>query len=135
VTDPRGHLRRATFNSVGYPLTDTYAYAQGTAIAQTTTWTREAPSQRPTSVTDALGRRTDFTYDSLGNVLTVTRLAGTGNAVTTTFTYEETFQQVASVTDPLNHTTSFAYDAVGNLTTVTNPLSHQTTFTHNLVGH
>jgi YD repeat-containing protein len=50
---------------------------------------------------DALGRRTEFTYDAKGDVLTVTRLAGTGNAVTTTYTWESTWSQVASVTDPL----------------------------------
>ena len=60
---------------------------------------------------------TAYTYDSLGNVLTVTRLSGTANAVTTTYTYESTFNQVASVTDPLSHTWSFGYDSAGNLTT------------------
>jgi YD repeat-containing protein len=35
--------------------------------------------------------------------------------VTTSFTYA-TFQQLASVTDPLSHTTTFGYDTTGNLT-------------------
>jgi hypothetical protein len=38
---------------------------------------------------------------------------GTGDAVTTSFTYESTFQQLASVTDPLSHTTTFGYDTTG----------------------
>jgi YD repeat-containing protein len=31
---------------------------------------------------------------------------------------------VASVTDPVSHTTTFTYDAQGRLTTVTDPLAH-----------
>ena len=82
-------------------------------------YTRQANTHLPTAVTDALGRRTDFTYDENGNVLTVTRLAGTADAVTTTFTYHASFSQVASVTDPLSHTTAFGYDGTGNLTSIT----------------
>jgi RHS repeat-associated protein len=132
VTDPKGHVRRVTFNTAGYPLSDTRAY--GTPIAQTTTYTRDATSNLVTSMTDALGRQTAYTYNSQGTVLTVTRLAGTSNAVTTTFTYEPTFNHVTSVTNPLSHTTSFTYDGAGNLTTITDPLGHRTTFTYNTQG-
>ena len=132
VTDPKGKVRRVTFNAVGYPLTDTRAY--GTAVAQTTTYTRDATSNLVTAMTDALGRQTAYTYDTQGNVVTVTRLAGTGNAVITTVTYEPTFNQVASITDPLSHITSFGYDTQGNLTTITDPLSHQTMLTYNAQG-
>ena len=43
-------------------------------------------------------------------MLTLTRLATTPNAVTTTMTYEPLFNQVATVTDPLSHATTFGYD-------------------------
>jgi RHS repeat-associated protein len=132
VTDPRGTVRRVTFNSAGYPLTDTRALGQ--AEQQTTTYVRQAGSSLVTSVTDALGRVTAYTYDTVGNVTTVTRLSGTSDAVTTTYTYEPTFNQVASVTDPLGHTTSLTYDSAGNLTTITDPLSHATTITYNGAG-
>jgi YD repeat-containing protein len=87
-----------------------------------------------TRVTDPLGRKTDFSYDSAGNVTSITRLATTGDAVTTSFTYEPTFSQVATITDPLSHTTDFEYDALGRLTMVTDPLGHETTFTYNTAG-
>ena len=103
VTDPRGYVRRFTFNASGYVLTDTRAF--GTPLAQTTTYVRDS-AHRVTSMTDALGRVTASTYDAMGNRLTVTRLAGTPDAVMTTSTYEATFNQVASGTDPLTHTTS-----------------------------
>jgi RHS repeat-associated protein len=128
VTNPRGYVRRLTFNAAGYPLTDTRAY--GTALAQTMTYVRDT-ANRVTSMTDALGRTTAYTYDTAGNVLTVTRLSGTADAVTTTFTYEPTFNQVATITDPLNHTTTYGYDPFGNVTSVTDPLSHQTTLSYN----
>jgi YD repeat-containing protein len=67
-------------------------------------------------------------------VTSVTRLAGTPDAVTTTFTYEPTFSRMTSVTDPLSHTTTFGYDANGNLTSTTNALNQTTTITSNESG-
>jgi len=132
MTDPRGTVRRLTFNGTGYTLTDTRAHRS--AIAQTSTHVRDATSNLVTSMTDALGRRTDLTYDTKGNPLTFTRLAGTAQAVTTTVTYEPTFNQVTSVTNPLSHMTSLTYDSVGNLTKITNPLSQATTLTYTASG-
>ena len=132
VIDPRGNVRRVTFNAAGYALTDTRGY--GTAIAQTTTYTRDATSGLVTSMTDALGRQTAYAHDNQGRVVTVTRLAGTGDAVTTTLTYTPTFNRVASIANPLGHTTSFGFDATGNLTASTDPLGHETTFTYSAQG-
>jgi len=132
VTDPRGNVRRVTFNSSGYTLTDTSAF--GTPKAQTITYQRQSGTNRITSITDPLSRVTAYTYDSYGNVLTNTRLSGTQNSVTTTFTYEPNFHKIATITDALNHVTSYSYDNQGNLTSVTDPLNHQTTFTYNSAG-
>jgi RHS repeat-associated protein len=132
VTDPKGNVRRVTFNAAGYPLTDTWAY--GTAVAQATTYSRDAASNLVSSMTDALGRQTAYTYNGQGKVLTATRLAGTGSAITTSFAYEPSFNQVASIADPLGHMTSFGYDTSGNLSTMTDALGHQTTMTYNGQG-
>jgi RHS repeat-associated protein len=132
VTDPRGTVRRVTFDSAGYPLTDTRALGQ--PEAQTTTYQRQAGTELVTAVTDALTRTTAYAYDGMGNVTSVTRLAGTPNAVTTSFTYEPAFNQVASVTDPLSHTTTLGYDGTGNLIAVTDPLGHATTLTYSAAG-
>jgi YD repeat-containing protein len=67
-------------------------------------------------------------------VASVTRLAGTGNAVTTNYTYESTFSQLATVTDALSHTTTFTRNSTGDVTTITDPLSHTTTLTYNTAG-
>ncbi len=116
----------------GYTLTSTDAFGQ--PEAQTTTYEWQATTNLLLSVTDALARKTAYTYDAKGNVLTVTRLATTPNAVTTIMTYEPLFNQVATVKDPLNHTTTFGYDPKGNLTTITNALSKITTITVNGQG-
>ncbi|MGI0013411.1 MAG: DUF6531 domain-containing protein, partial [Nitrososphaera sp.] len=135
VTDPRGNIRRVTFNTDGYIVTDTLAQ-NDPVLRQTTTYNLQAGTNLVLSETDQLGRRTDYTYDAMGNVLTITRLANLPPAeqVTTTFTYEPAFNQVASITDPLNHTTSFSYDSAGNLVTITDPLNNQTTLTYNTSG-
>jgi YD repeat-containing protein len=132
VTDPRGFVRRVTFNGYGYPLTDTRAL--GTPVAQTTTYVRQAATNLPLSVTDALGRKTAFTYDILGNVLTVTRLADTPDAVATTFTYESTFSQLASAADPLNHTTTLSYDPKGHPFSITDANGNATTNGYDALG-
>jgi RHS repeat-associated protein len=134
LTDPRGFVKRITFNSAG--LTTSTIDALGQPEAQETTYEWQAGTNLLLSVTDTLSRKTAYTYDSKGNVLTVTRLATTPQAVTTTFTYEPTYNQIATVTDPLGvgHTTTFGYDAKGNLTTITNALNKVTTITVNPQG-
>jgi YD repeat-containing protein len=137
VTDPRGYGRRVTFNASGYPLTDTHAL--GTPEAQQTTYVRNVPnlpySNLVSRVTDALNRNTDLTYDTLANVLTVTRYLNSA-PITTSYTYEAAFNRVATIQDPLTHTTTFIYEASGarNLQSIRDPLAHQTSFTYDPQG-
>lgn len=132
VTDPGGSQRNATFNGVGYSVTDTFAV--GTPQQSTWTYVRDPVSNLPTSITDPLGRRTDLTYDASGNVLSTTRLAGTSNAVTTSSTYEPVFNQLTSTTDPLGHITAYQRNALGLLTAVTDANGNSTTYTYNSAG-
>jgi RHS repeat-associated protein len=138
VTDPRGIVERTTFNSQGYMLTETRAL--GRPEQQVTTYTRQAGTNLVQSMTDALARQTTFTYDTKGNVTSVTRLAGTPQAVTTSLTWETpsptTFNRLTSVTPPLgpSTTTTWTYDDPNRRITITDPLGHQTVITHNPVG-
>lgn len=132
VTDPRDNVRRVTFNSDGYTLTDTRAL--GEAEEQTFTYVRQSGTNFILSVTDPLDRETEYTYDTNGNIATVTRLPGEADEVTTTFTWEPTFSLLKTITDPLSHTMTIAYDVKGNATSVTDPLSHARTFTYNASG-
>jgi YD repeat-containing protein len=142
VTDPRGNVRRLTFGAGvpspngfiagGYVGTDTFSY--GTSLEMTITTERQPGTNLPTSVTDSLGRVTTTTYDTLGNVTSITRLAGTANAVTTRFTYDSTFANVTSITDPIGRTTRFDYDSHGNLTLAVDPLGNRASWTYNTAG-
>jgi RHS repeat-associated protein len=132
VTNPRGYVRRVSFNGDRFMTAD--VEAAGESVEQTTTYTRATGSNLVESVTDPLGRVMHYGYDTMGNLSSVTRLYGTTDAVTTSFTYDATFNQLTSVTDPLNHTTSVAYDSQGRLQSTTDPLNHQTTFTTNSAG-
>jgi RHS repeat-associated protein len=132
ITDPRGHVERLAFNADHQIVSGTQAF--GTPLARTETIERQPGTGLVTAIVDGLGRRTEYTRNSAGKVLTVTRLAGTGNAVTSTFTYDPQYSQVATVTDPLNHTWSVGYDAQGRLASLTDPLTHQTTFATNAAG-
>ena len=132
VTNPRGYVRRLTFNSDRFMTSETRALGQ--SVEQVTTYTRVSGSNLVETVTDELGRVTRYTYDSKGNVASMTRLYGTADAVTTSFTYDATYNLVTSVTDPLNHTTTIAYDSFGRITSTTDALSHQTIFASNAAG-
>ncbi|MFY9620674.1 MAG: kelch repeat-containing protein [Pyrinomonadaceae bacterium] len=132
VTDPRNYVRRATFNSVGFCVTDTFAL--GTAIQQTYTYQWQTGTNFLLSMTDPLNRTTALTYNAQGYLTSVTRPSGTPDAVTTSMTYDSQGKQVVSVTDPLNQTLAFTYDSNGMLTEVTDPLNHHATFTYNSAG-
>jgi RHS repeat-associated protein len=127
VTDPRGVVRRVTFDARGYRVSDTRAL--GAPVEQTTTYER-AVSGLVLSVTDPLGRKTAFTRDTKGNITSVTRLAGSAQAATTSLSYAATggvgIRRIASITDPLGHVTSVAYDSVGYPAQVTDPLGGRT---------
>lgn len=132
VTDPQSNLRRVTFNSNGYPLTDTYAY--GTSIAQTTTYERNSSTNTISAITDELGRRVEFTRDDDGFITEVTALPGTSAEASWQYTYEPNYHGLATVTDPLNHTSTFTYDSSGNMIGAKNALNHQYTYTYNKSG-
>jgi RHS repeat-associated protein len=132
VTDPRGFVRKVTFNAAGYVLTD--RSAMGTPQEADWSFTRDPVSNFPVSTTEPLGRRTDRSYDANGNVLSITRLAGTANAVTTSYTYDPVFNRPTSVTDPLGHVTTYLRDGLGQVVSVTDPLGNTTSFTHNQQG-
>src|SRR5262249_58173616 len=77
------------------------------------------------SETDALGRKTSYRYDSLGNVIQRTIDTGTitdptiqpvqgaanGGQVTTKYTYDPLFSKMTSKTDADGHTTFYLIDS------------------------
>ncbi|MFD9718118.1 DNRLRE domain-containing protein [Streptomyces sp. NPDC059076] len=75
-------------------------------------------------------RKTTYTYDSVGNLRTVTEPKGNlpgaaPGSYTTTYTYDELYQP-ATVVNASGDTISYTYDSVGNLTKVVDPRRHAT---------
>lgn len=131
VTDPLGQIRAVDLDPVsGYPLAETLA--SGTPLAQATSYTLTAAGQILSS-TDALGRKTAFEYDDLGNITKVTRLAGTSDAVASSTTWDPLFSLPLTHTDELGRVTKFAY-AQGCLSSITDPIGRSTTMACNGQG-
>ncbi|MFL6138150.1 MAG: RHS repeat-associated core domain-containing protein, partial [Frankiaceae bacterium] len=126
VTDPDGHVRKATFDSSGFETSETFA--AGLPEQRRMTYQRDPSTHFLTSVTDGLGRTTSYAYNSSGNVTSMTRLAGTASARTTQYAYGGPYGQMTSVTDPLGHATTYRYDSNGDVTSVTDPEGRQTAF-------
>jgi RHS repeat-associated protein len=74
-------------------------------------------------------RKTSFTYDRVGNLLTTTEPKGnlttTAGDYVTTNTYDEIYQ-LTSVTNAGNNRIRYEYDNVGNLVTVVDPRENAT---------
>jgi RHS repeat-associated protein len=132
ITNPNSVLRQVYFDNNGYVTED--IQADGLPEQQTTQYARASGTELVTSVTDQLGRVTAYVYDSLSNIISITRLSGTSQAVTTSYTYDPNFSQVTSVTDPLEHKTTVTIDGSGNATARIDPLGNTTTATYNAQG-
>jgi RHS repeat-associated protein len=126
VTDPRGHVTIYRMNGSQYV---TQVERPGSNI---TNYERDIGTNKLTAVVDPLARRTEFTYDSMGNVLTVKDPENN----TTTFTYEATYNRLATITDALTpaNVTSFSYNDVARTTTITDPETKQTVIQYSPVG-
>ncbi len=77
---------------------------------------------RQTSLTDAAGQVTAYTYNARGQIATVTTppRAGISENRTTTYSYDTTSALLTSVAGPGSATTTYTYDAAARLASVTN---------------
>jgi YD repeat-containing protein len=72
ITDPRGIIRKVAFNPGGYVVTD--SRAAGLPEQQTAAYEWQASTNLLSTFTDALSRRSVYSYDSNGNMTSITRL-------------------------------------------------------------
>ena len=82
------------------------------------------------SKTDALGRTTSYTYNSLGQKITMTEPIPSGSnaaAATTTYTYDA-FGNLTQSQAPLGRTTSSTYDSNGNKLSDTDARGNTTSY-------
>jgi len=133
ITDPNGHIQNLSFDTNHYLTSD--VRAQGLLEQQTMTYARNtSTNELITSVTDQLNRETCYTYDSLANITSVTRLCGTQNPSAWSYSYGPHFNQLATATDPLNHETIFGFDSLENHISIEDPLNYVTNVGYDAQG-
>lgn len=132
ITDPRGNVRRLVFSTSGYVISETLAL--GKAEQQIMTYELDTARNLTLSATDALGRRTAYSYDTRGNMTSITRLDGTPNAVTVVLAYDPTYNQLTSVTDALGNVLQLRYNSSGQLTEIEDPLGNVTRSSYTASG-
>jgi RHS repeat-associated protein len=122
MTGTRGMTCSMEFSPNGYLVNDVWA---GGGLQETMSHDRDLNTNLVNSTTDMLGRKTSFTYDSMGNVINETKLAGTSQAVVTSATFDPQFNKLTSSTDALGRTWNYNLDANGNVLSVTDPQGHR----------
>ena len=130
-------LGELTQTQEGTKSPTTYAYFEPSGLTQSIT----APL--PGTVGSASTAVTSFTYDSLGNPLTITRPGNNAvSSMTTTLNYttDGTYSQPAAigqpvtVTDNLGEVTHLRYDAQGNTVGVKDALGNETDLTYTIAN-
>ena len=130
ITDPDGITTSMTYDSSGNMLT------RSDALGRETTWTYNSLNE-PLTVTDPLIVASTNTYDARGNLLTTSRpLTGTGQTQTTSYAYDDATHpgDVTSMTDADGKISTYTYDTYGDRTTATNPLGNKRTSTYSADG-
>ena len=87
---------------------------------------------RVTCETDGEGRTIKYTYDALGNVLTMEKGIGT-EKTTISYTYNKAGRLIKTVQG--THITTNEYDYVGRLTKTTDPMGFTETYTYDTAGN
>ena len=146
VTSPLGITTTYGYNYDSFPLGRLTQIREGSKTPITMSYhepsglvhtiTRPKPG-----ATDGSTVTTSFTYDALGNVLTIVGPGnGTAGTITTTFNYTSDggysqptkLRQPLTVTDNLGHVTHYRYNERGNVTSTTDALGNETNFTYNI---
>ena len=149
LDDSSSQIYQATYNSRNLPLTTTdpagrrttYVYdtndldllqikqTTGSANDVLTTYANYTSGHHPQTVTDASGQVTTLTYNSSGQVTTVTN----AKSETTTFTYTNGY--LTQIQGPVaSATVTLGYDDYGRLETVTDPDGYTTTNEYDSLG-
>ncbi len=104
------------------------------ALSHVTTFDSYDASGRLTQMTDPNGLQTAFTYDSRGQVLTVTQTPTTGTARVTTMTYDAA-SQLKTLTAPDGRILTYSYDAAHNLSSVTDNFGNKIEYDYDAMGN
>lgn len=148
ATDQLGNVSTFTYDDTGNRAslktalnkTWTYAYNDANEVTSVTAPDSSSITNMYTvrgelaSVTDQLGHKTSFTYDDAGRLATKVMPRGNESGATPsdyTYTYGyDANGNLTSIIDPLGHETDSTYDAINRLSSVTDALSHTTSYSY-----
>lgn len=147
VTNPRSVTTTYTWDYSNFSLGRLTSIQEGSKPATTISYYEPSglvhTITRPEPNSGAGTTTTSYTYDSLGNVLTIVAPGNDAiSSITTTLDYtaDGTYSQSAKVGQPLtiaddlSHTIHLRYDSQGRTTSVTDALGNETDVSYNLVG-
>jgi RHS repeat-associated protein len=124
-TNQMGVVTTYTYDALGNQLTKTEAV--GTPLQRVTTDVYYPNTNLLQLHTDPLGRQTEYLYDSENNLIRSYDPANPAHQ--TQYTYDILGNKL-TMTDALGNVTTYAYDAAGHLISETNPLNQQTLYTY-----
>lgn len=147
ITDALNRTTAVTYDTRGN--VNSFTKLAGTAQAQTYLYTFDPTFSQPASVTDPLNYTKTYSYDAFGDLTSA--IDRNGNKTTATYNSQG---EITSVTDPMGHTTHLAYtfgdlasvtdplgrtskrfvDAGGRVLSITDPLGNTTTHTYDAMG-
>jgi YD repeat-containing protein len=134
TTDALGNVTLYVYDNLGRlieqidPNPDTGAASQTDADCPKTYYTYDLVGNLLT-VTDPLGHTTSYTYDGQNNLLTATDAEGT-----TSYTHD-LVGDVLTQTDAEGNVTSWTYDGLGRVTSETDALDHTIQYEYDLNGN
>ncbi len=135
ITKPNGESGGA---DAGTKTTNVYnsngqVTSQTDPMGRVTTWSYGTGSNGlpQTIVTDPDGNETLYSFDTNGELASMTDAYGTASAATWTYTYDPVTLAQASVTDPNDNTATETYDSNGNLLSRTNALGETWSYAYN----
>jgi len=122
--DALGHETTFAYDGVAnvIQITDPFHYQ--------TTITYTPKFNLVSSITDALGDVTNFTYDTKGNLTMITDALGNNHS----FTYDQ-YGNVITETDARGNTTKYTYDAYGDVLQKIDALGNKTVMTYDIDGN
>ncbi len=127
-TDPDGQITQIAYNADGLPTHVTDPLERETTITYTA-------ADDPETITDPVATTT-MTYDSHGNLTSVSRpLTSTSSAATTTNAYDpDHLGDLISTTDANGKVAHYSYESAGNQVSKVNPEGDETTTAYNAIG-
>jgi RHS repeat-associated protein len=131
ITNRRGMIRIVDFNPRTGDLVQS-RFPAGLPDEQVNTY--EYNDAQLTARIDALGRRTEYQYDTAGNTTQVTHLAGTDMAVSASVAYDGLSNRPLIITDSNGNVTTLSYDEKGNLLSAQNAPGEVWTYTYDAQG-